>query len=457
MEMQQGPLVAIRIDLVLALSKSKGIDINLLDSVVPIITETLQDEEVAGGSCRTLAGAGNARRDPRKTPRAVSNDFSKTRPGMSPRPHLKTTVKLVDALTPTSPVSEVRAAEAVVCPGVSLGVGGSDRRCRRHIVEEMRQTLGMPPMPAPTGIPLNPPARSVAPHASAKPLAASPKVEDKKPPSPHFPCSKALGVDASPGLRLARLRPRVCTAWARTRAPEEQLFSSDESSGIAGVFSPPWSSSPPPLYYVSCWLLVRWVLLALYLRTAASALRVRYNGLSPGPRRTVVRRMETFGWSLLSCQLTRLPACLPNTSESRSRPHSPPMSRSTGPTLYCLRLWRQPSPQSQCRRPLTPLLENHRHITRASHLWMKQMPNQDRTKLPRNHLHFGAVVADSNRRSTSTAASQWAIHTRCHSAAATAKRGSEDPENHWDAMRRTGSGWEQEEADEVSNHERERT
>lgn len=80
MEMQQGPLVAIRIDLVLALSKSKGIDINLLDSVVPIITETLQDEEVAGGSCRTLAGAGNARRDPRKTPRAVSNDFSKSQP-----------------------------------------------------------------------------------------------------------------------------------------------------------------------------------------------------------------------------------------------------------------------------------------------------------------------------------------------------------------------------------------
>lgn len=106
-------------------------------------------------------------------------------PRTSPRLSLKTTG--LSWWKPCHPLyftyaSEVRAAKAVACTSVSLLVGGSDRRCRRHIVEEMRCALGIPPMPVPTCIPLN--ARSIAPHASAKPLAASPKIENITPPSP---------------------------------------------------------------------------------------------------------------------------------------------------------------------------------------------------------------------------------------------------------------------------------
>lgn len=73
------PLVATRIYLALALVKSQRFDVNLLDSVDPIITETLQDEQVASGSGRALAGMGNARRNPGKISRAEQVDFSKSR------------------------------------------------------------------------------------------------------------------------------------------------------------------------------------------------------------------------------------------------------------------------------------------------------------------------------------------------------------------------------------------
>lgn len=55
--------------------------------------------------------------------------------------HIDGCVRLVDALTPTLLMSEVREAEAVACSGVSLREGGADRRCRRHKVEEILHTI----------------------------------------------------------------------------------------------------------------------------------------------------------------------------------------------------------------------------------------------------------------------------------------------------------------------------
>eukprot|EP00966_Prymnesium_polylepis_P188345 4364998-Prymnesium_polylepis.1 len=115
----------------------------------------------------------------------------------------------VAALTPTTPISTVRATEASLKLGVKTNTGGVARRGTRDIVDGMRACVGLGPFDPPLGLPVksaevDAPAPSPA---SAKlfvtgvveaPSAAAPAAT---PLPPALAWTTAVGVTVTSGVR----------------------------------------------------------------------------------------------------------------------------------------------------------------------------------------------------------------------------------------------------------------
>jgi hypothetical protein len=111
----------------------------------------------------------------------------------------------VEALTPTSPISTVRATEASLKLGVKTNTGGAARRGTRDIVDDMRARVGLGPYDPPLGLPVEPEEAKAPPAAASLVCGDAVEAPPSPSPSPALPpalaWATAVGITVSSGVR----------------------------------------------------------------------------------------------------------------------------------------------------------------------------------------------------------------------------------------------------------------
>ena len=149
--------------------ETDGVDIDAADVAISSLfqggakalnlstTHEAQDEAEHAEMLQTRTGHANAARGDRRATTPVAPPPASPALTAPPSTPVRTVAEarvLVGALTPDSPLLDIKRLEREIGTGVSMATGGTASRRKIDIVNDMRATLGQQPLEPPMGIPI---------------------------------------------------------------------------------------------------------------------------------------------------------------------------------------------------------------------------------------------------------------------------------------------------------------